>query len=214
MNQFILKLHKIIKENTKSFDPSGKTCIFCGEEKGITREHLFPKWSFENDVKKSFYISPEDNLYSYHLSCLPCCKNCNSNILGNFEQHIKNLFLKKEKNYSDEERENIIFWIKYLDFKFKIFGIEKACHKNKKSKSTTGLNLKLDSNIDKLLEELFQEIDNTDSLIIREASQNNFDFFYWRDHYFSLNLPQCNVSIFYFFTNKIENIGAFCSEVI
>ncbi len=258
MNQTILTLLQSIEKSFEISDYGKECCIICGTDKNITKEHLLPKWVFENDVKKSFFISPEDTLYSYRLSYLPCCKTCNSSVLGNFEHHIREILKRENKNFTISEKEDIIFWIKYLDFKFKIFGVEKACHRNTKSKSNIGLwdkpknnpknffydlffwikyldfkfkifgvekachrNTKSKSNIglwDKpknnpknFFYDLFDLPATTNSLIISEPKQKNFDFFYWKDHYFSITLPQCNVSIIYFFTNKIENIEEFCN---
>ena len=211
MNQTILTLLQLIEKNFEISDYGKECCIICGTNKNITKEHLLPKWVFENDVKKSFFISPEDTLYSYRLSYLPCCKTCNSSVLGNFEHHIREILKKENKNFTISEKEDIIFWIKYLDFKFKIFGVEKACHRNTKSKSNIGLWDKPKNNPKNFFYDLFDLPATTNSLIISEPKQKNFDFFYWKDHYFSITLPQCNVSIIYFFTNKIENIEEFCN---
>lgn len=211
MNQTILTLLQSIEKNFEISDYGKECCIICGTNKNITKEHLLPKWVFENDVKKSFFISPEDTLYSYRLSYLPCCKTCNSFVLGNFEHHIREILKKENKNFTISEKEDIIFWIKYLDFKFKIFGVEKACHRNTKSKSNIGLWDKPKNNPKNFFYDLFDLPATTNSLIISEPKQKNFDFFYWKDHYFSITLPQCNVSIIYFFTNKIENIEEFCN---
>lgn len=211
MNQTILTLLQSIEKNFEISDYAKECCIICGTDKNITKEHLLPKWVFENDVKKSFFISPEDTLYSYRLSYLPCCKTCNSSVLGNFEHHIREILKKENKNFTISEKEDIIFWIKYLDFKFKIFGVEKACHKNTKSKSNIGLWDKPRNNPKNFFYDLFDLPATTNSLIVSEPKQKNFDFFYWKDHYFSITLPQCNVSIIYFFTNKIENIEEFCN---
>ena len=211
MNQTILTLLQSIEKNFEISDYEKECCIICGTDKNITKEHLLPKWVFENDVKKSFFISPEDTLYSYRLSYLPCCKTCNSSVLGNFEHHIREILKRESKNFTISEKEDIIFWTKYLDFKFKIFGVEKACHKNTKSKSNIGLWDKPRNNPKNFFYDLFDLPATTSSLIISEPKQKNFDFFYWKDHYFSITLPQCNVSIIYFFTNKIENIEEFCN---
>lgn len=211
MNQTILTLLQSIEKNFEISDYGKECCIICGTDKNITKEHLLPKWVFENDVKKSFFISPEDTLYSYRLSYLPCCKTCNSSVLGNFEHHIREILKRENKNFTISEKEDIIFWIKYLDFKFKIFGVEKACHRNTKSKSNIGLWDKPRNNPKNFFYDLFDLPATTNSLIISEPKQKNFDFFYWKDHYFSITLPQCNVSIIYFFTNKIENIEEFCN---
>ena len=211
MNQTILTLLQSIEKNFEISDYGKECCIICGTNKNITKEHLLPKWVFENDVKKSFFISPEDTLYSYRLSYLPCCKACNSSVLGNFEHHIREILKRENKNFTISEKEDIIFWIKYLDFKFKIFGVEKACHRNTKSKSNIGLWDKPRNNPKNFFYDLFDLPATTNSLIISEPKQKNFDFFYWKDHYFSITLPQCNVSIIYFFTNKIENIEEFCN---
>lgn len=211
MNQTILTLLQSIEKNFEISDYGKECCIICGTNKNITKEHLLPKWVFENDVKKSFFISPEDTLYSYRLSYLPCCKACNSSVLGNFEHHIREILKRENKNFTISEKEDIIFWIKYLDFKFKIFGVEKACHRNTKSKSNIGLWDKPKNNPKNFFYDLFDLPATTNSLIISEPKQKNFDFFYWKDHYFSITLPKCNVSIIYFFTNKIENIEEFCN---
>ena len=62
MNQTILTLLQSIEKNFEISEYGKECCIICGTDKNITKEHLLPKWVFENDVKKSFFISPEDTL--------------------------------------------------------------------------------------------------------------------------------------------------------
>ncbi|NME36701.1 MULTISPECIES: hypothetical protein [Fusobacterium] len=215
MNQAIIEIKNIIKENLTTIlslltkNKEIGFCILCGNNEKITKEHLIPQWTFEKNIKLGFY--DENNcLFSFHNTYIPCCKKCNSIILSKVEQYIKDIFSKEEKTFSILEKENIIFWLKYIIFKIEILGFEKIESKDLKIKKekTNSINFSTNQKINYFLifENFLKGIteENINSLIIKKDIENKyFKFSYKKGEFIFLTLPQCHVSIFYkFFETK------------
>jgi hypothetical protein len=108
---------------TKKRVPS---CILCGSEKKITKEHVLPKWAFDSDAKRSF-TSDVNQLPQFFIGAtIPACQSCNSELLNSLERYIQQTLEKvnlETSFYSDNEWENIIRWLEILDFKFQVWDI-------------------------------------------------------------------------------------------
>lgn len=215
MNQSITEIKNIVKTNLttilKSLTENKEInfCILCGNNKEITKEHIIPQWTFEKNIKLGFY--DENNcLFSFHNTYIPCCKKCNSIILSKVEQYVRDILSKEVKNFSISEKENIIFWLKYIIFKLEILNFEKIESKDFKIKkeNINNINFSTDKKINYSLifENFLKEIteENINSLIIKKDIDNKyFKFSYKRGEFIFLTLPQCNLSIFYkFFETK------------
>ncbi|MCI6152479.1 hypothetical protein [Fusobacterium perfoetens] len=215
MNKSINEIKNIIKINlNKTLNLFTKNkeinfCILCGNDKRITKEHIIPQWTFEKNIKLGFY-NENSCLFSFHNAYLPCCQKCNSIILSKVEQYIRDILAKEEKNFSILEKENIIFWLKYIIFKLEILGFEKIESKDFKIKKESINNINFSTNkkinysliFENFLEEITKE--NINSLIIKKDIENKyFKFSYKKGESIFLTLPQCNLSIFYkFFETK------------
>lgn len=178
-------------------------CILCGKAKDITKEHLLPQWTFEKNIKLGFY-NENNYLFSFHNAYIPCCKNCNSIILSKVEQYIKDILIKENKNFSDLEKENIIFWLKYIIFKFEILRFNKIKSKDLKIKKeyVNNINFSIDKKINYYLifKTFLCKITSKDilSLTIKKDTKNkHFKFYYKKGEFIFLTLPQYNISIFY-----------------
>ena len=108
---------------TKKIVPS---CILCGAEENLTKEHVLPKWVFESNPKDSFTTDVNQLSQAYIRATLPACRKCNSDLLNSIERYIQNTLSQvdlKKRYYSPEEWENIIRWLEIIDFKFQFLDI-------------------------------------------------------------------------------------------
>ena len=66
------------------------SCILCGVEENLTKEHILPKWVFESNAKHFFITDVNQLPRAYISATLPACKNCNIDLLNSIELAIKN----------------------------------------------------------------------------------------------------------------------------
>src|SRR5688572_12897646 len=89
-------------------------CSFCGSTQNLTREHILPKWIFE-DIQNRHYVNQVNGQkIQYSKATIPACRTCNSELLNEIERHIKNVFITRkvgQKEYLNEDYENIIRWL-------------------------------------------------------------------------------------------------------
>src|SRR5688572_29648589 len=80
------------------FDPENianeiEICCFCGSSECITKEHVLPKWVFENNPDEFFLTLINSSKQKFIQTTIPACNICNNNILSKIENYIKSLFL-------------------------------------------------------------------------------------------------------------------------
>ena len=56
-------------------------CIFCGSPKNLTKEHVLPRWAFDNSVKRFFTTDINGFNQTYNKTTIPTCSTCNTEIL-------------------------------------------------------------------------------------------------------------------------------------
>ena len=108
---------------TKKLVPS---CILCGTEQNITKEHVLPKWVFESNATQFFTTDVNQLNRSYITATLPACKSCNSNVLNSIERYIQKTLSQvdlKKRFYTPQEWDNVIRWLEIIDFKFQVLDI-------------------------------------------------------------------------------------------
>ena len=96
------------------------SCLLCGLESNITKEHVLPKWVFENDPTRTFITDVNQLPQKYIGTTLPMCSICNTEILNALELYIQRTISEvdlKTKYYTSENWENIIRWLEIIDFK-------------------------------------------------------------------------------------------------
>lgn len=65
---------------------------------------------------------------------MPACSYCNSYILGSFERYIEALFSNtdlSESTFSSYEKEKIILWLEFIDYKFQVLNLRRKLIKPK-----------------------------------------------------------------------------------
>jgi hypothetical protein len=103
-------------------------CSFCGAKDLLTKEHVLPKWIFENDSKRTFITKINESSQSFIKSVVPCCANCNNKTLAKVEQYIVSLFRNTKlplEYFEVEETLNIIRWLEIIDYKFHVFNFRR-----------------------------------------------------------------------------------------
>lgn len=111
------------------------SCILCGSESNLTKEHVLPRWVFENNAKRIFTTDVNQLSQKYISTTLPMCSTCNSQILNTIEKYIQKTLSEVDletKYYSPENWTNIIRWLETIDFKFQLIDITTKfrAHKN------------------------------------------------------------------------------------
>lgn len=221
MNEDLQLLRKIIKQNFKKTKKMLETkqnfCILCSNEENITKEHVIPRWAFEKNIDKFFITTLNEAKQKYNSTVVPCCYNCNSNLLKNFENYLKTLLSKETKQFSFTEQREIIFWLEYIDYKFQFLDLHRKFIKNFKNNQVIPylrqipLSL-LYSNMPEEPEEVYELLKNSlkklyrkksiislNSLVIFKSKNKDFYFFHSFKNFIYIELPQCEIALFYFF---------------
>lgn len=199
-------------------------CIFCGTSENLTKEHVLPKWIFNNCYKKFFITTTNDVSQTYSKTTLPACKNCNSFILGYLETHIKNLLKNTDltnSSFTNEELEKIILWLELIEYKFQHLDLKRKFNKQKDHKFIEYLadfpigilanNASLSpaqvfSNLRNSLKKLSvkSKTNRLNSLLMFKSSNPDFHFFHKTNDYLFFDLPDYKIAIFYFINKEFK----------
>lgn len=200
-------------------------CVFCANTNNLTKEHVLPKWIFENCTKKSFITDINGNEQTYNKTTIPVCSNCNNNLLGNIESYIISLFnstdLSKEF-FSSEEIQNIIRWLEIIEYKFQLLEIRRKFIKSKSSQyieylrdiPVSIMRGDIDYSPSKAIAQIRlaqkiitqkSKIKNENSLVIFTTKNESFYFFHHLNDFIFLELPKFGIGLFYFYSRNFEN---------
>jgi len=197
-------------------------CILCGSESNLTKEHVLPKWVFENNPKRTFTTDVNKLSQKYIRTTLPMCSTCNSKVLNTLEIYIQKTLEEvdlKTKYYSSENWENIIRWLETIDFKFQLMDITTKFRAHKEAgyipfladlsisemrdfsirtiKSKARLSLKRISTKNKS--------NKVNSLIVGTTKIKTFNYFHKSGQFIHLEIPKYNKAFFYFFERDFKN---------
>src|SRR5688572_6907317 len=89
-------------------------CMFCSSLNNLTREHVLPRWVFDNSTKGFFKTDINGFNQTYIKTTIPACSTCNSDILNSVEKYIQGIFDNrdiKKTPFTLEEVENVIRWL-------------------------------------------------------------------------------------------------------
>lgn len=98
-------------------------CMFCSSTDKLTKEHVIPRWTYENSTKRFFTTNINGLDQTYNKTTIPACSVCNNNWLSTLEKHINKIFSQTDtdsKYFSTDEQSNIIRWLEIIDYKFQI----------------------------------------------------------------------------------------------
>lgn len=101
-------------------------CIICGTHDNITKEHVLPRWIYDNNPRYSFKILVNELNQDFIKATVPACCRCNSELLNNVERYIQQTLSTVDftsREYSRQEISNIIRWLEIIDYKFHVWQI-------------------------------------------------------------------------------------------
>ena len=198
------------------------SCLLCGSESNLTKEHVLPKWVFENDPKRTFTTDVNQLPQKYIGTTLPMCHTCNSDILNTLERYIQKTLTEvdlKTKYYSSDNWENIIRWLETIDFKFQLMDVTTKFRAHKEAgyipfladfsiaemrdfsirtiKSKARRSLKRISKKDKSK--------MTNSLIVGTTKIKTFNYFHKSGQFIHLEIPKYNKVFFCFYEREFKN---------
>lgn len=198
------------------------SCVLCGSESNLTKEHVLPKWVFESDPKRTFTTDVNQLPQKYIGTTLPMCSTCNSEVLNTLELYIQRTIAVVDLEttyYSSENWNNIIRWLETIDFKFQLMDITTKFRAHKEAgyipfladfsiaemrdfsirtiKSKARLSLKRISTKDKSKQ--------ANSLIVGTTKVKTFNYFHKSGQFVHLEIPKYNKAFFYFFDREFED---------
>ena len=203
-------------------------CLFCYSETLITKEHVFPKWAFENRPEDNFVTKINGLSHNYIKTTIPACATCNNEILSNFEKRIIHLFQHHRlptEFFEDDELEDIIRWLEILDYKFQVFSLTTTFRAHKKTGTIPFLSdysiSVLDPNVDysphKVMTNLRQSLKrisvkskiwSIDSLVIFKSHNPGPHFFHKNNDYIFVELAHKKIAMFYFYKRYFTDVAS------
>src|SRR5438445_10310906 len=81
-----------ISRLNKNFNKVQDLCVFCGSNNNLTKEHVIPRWTFENSTTKFFTTKMNGLDQTYNKTTIPACSICNNDKLSSLEKYIIKLF--------------------------------------------------------------------------------------------------------------------------
>lgn len=227
----LIKFRKKIRENrTRVTDTIVKDhlvqiCIFCGETENLTREHVIPQWVYNRCTKRTFITTTNGSAQTYNKTTVPACKDCNSNILGSLERHLKHEFARvnvKPEGFSLETLELIIIWLESLEYKFQVLDLRRNLNRVKGAEYIPYIGKlpvsmfqgpidtspsKVFSNLRAALRVLSvkSKVQRLNSLCVLFTKNQDFHFFHSTNNFIFIELAEFNVAFFYFYKMEFES---------
>ncbi|KQB99198.1 hypothetical protein [Pedobacter sp. Hv1] len=215
----------LTRENDKTVKPDSLICMFCGSVGPITKEHILPRWTFQNDTERFFNITLNGQSQTYNKSTIPACAKCNSVLLNYLERKIQVLFTTadpKNVEFTSQDAQNIIRWLEIIDYKFHIMNISNRFLNLKNANHIPYLkNLPLymllpnkDYSPSRVLTEIRKILYrlsikdkklSLNSLVIFKTSNKSDHFFHTLNDFIFLELAKYGIAIFYFYSKSFKN---------
>ncbi len=216
-------------------DHNAELCVLCGSHNEITREHIIPQWAFEANPNKSLVSTKNNQEKTYIKSTVPACRDCNSDLLGTFEEQLKRTLAdKKAEDLNNYDIDCIIWWLQYLGFKLQLMDLRSRFLRYRGRDFIPFLaNIPVAmfwGDIDTTPGQVFKTIrrsrrdlkskwkdEKYNSLIIFETSNEHFHFFHKVDQFIFIEMPQVKRALFFFFRDEFESHESAhekCMEII
>lgn len=220
-----IELNYIRRENDKAVKQGKPICMFCGSSGPITKEHIIPRWVFQNDTKRFFTITLNGHNQTYNQSTVSACQKCNSALLNHLERKIQILFKQfdpQNKTFSDLEMQDLILWLEVIDYKFHILNISKRFLSRIDSDHVPYLKdfplymllPEKDYSPKKVLTEIRKTLyrlsvkdkkGNINSIIIFKTNNKTDHFFHTLNDFIFLELARYGIAIFYFYNRTFND---------
>jgi hypothetical protein len=219
----LIKSH--IARGVKKLHVEKEICIFCSSSKLLTREHVIPRWTFENCTSKYFITLANGIHQTYNKTTVPTCSICNNELLGYLENYILQLFKKTDLSisfFTNYEIQNIIRWLEIIEYKFQVLEVKRKFIKSKSSIflpdltdfPLTILRESINYSPSKAVAEvrlcqkrlaMKSKNKNINSLVIFRTRNKGFHFFHTLNDFIFIELPQFKIGLFYFYSKLFKN---------
>ena len=223
---------KVIIDHIKRnhFDPwnianEEDICTFCGDEDHLTKEHILPKWSFQNDPDRNFITTMNNASQTFIKTSIPVCSTCNNNTLSKIEDYINDLFKYtnlKEDYFKYHDSLNIIRWLEIIDYKFHVLNFRRKFRRQQSKEyipifrnvpmSVMRMNIELSpykalSQLRKSQARIQRKEKDSRyySLVIYKSKNKQSQFFHSMDEFIFLEYPEYEMALFYFFKKEFES---------
>jgi len=203
-------------------------CFFCGAAAPATREHVLPRWAFDKNPKRRFSTTINGQSQSYEKSTVPCCQQCNKEVLNAMEKAVNAILTGKDVKtdpLTDQEMEAIIAWLEMIDYKFQVISITRRfiAHKEHGFNDYLSdfpisvLDPAFDYSPSKVLQVLRggmrrmgvkSKAKRLNSLVVFKTHNTSFYFFNKMDDFIFLEMPHKGVALFYFYQQEFESAEA------
>ncbi len=227
INQVIefIDYNYIRRENDRAVKPNSTICMFCGSTGPITKEHIIPRWIFQNDTDRFFNITLNKQSQTYNQSTVPACQMCNSELLNHLERKMQSLFNgadPKQIPFSNPEVQDLIRWLEIIDYKFHVMNISKRFLSPKNAEHIPYLKdfpiymllPNKDYSPSKALTEIRKTLyrlsvrdkqEHINSVVIFKTHNKSDQFFHTLDDFIFLELAKYGIAIFYFYNRTFKN---------
>lgn len=201
------------------------SCILCGSEENLTREHVLPKWVFDSSPKPTFRTDVNQLSKAFIKTTLPTCRRCNCDLLNSLERQVQRILTEvdlRTSGYSEEDQEHIIRWLETIDYKFQVLDISTQFLKHKKADYIASLaffsiafmrHLSLRT-ITTMARRSLKRIATKDkstrlnALVVGTTKNTQFHYFQTSGEFIFLELPKYNKFFFYFFEREFRSNAA------
>lgn len=228
----VLKRH-VPKISSKE-KPKNEVCVFCANKDNLTKEHVLPKWTFENCTKEFFFTDINGSKQTYNKTTIPVCANCNNNILGSIESYVISIFNETDLSnsfFSEVQLHNIIRWLEIIEYKFQLLEIRRKFIKSNSFQyieylrdiPVSIMRENIDYSSSKAVAQIRtaqkrvtekSKVSNQNSLVIFKTKNESFYFFYHLNDFIFLELPKFGIALFYFYSRKFENVEVTKNEAM
>lgn len=219
-------INRNVSRNQGNIKFEKEICAFCATTSNLTKEHVIPRWVFENCTKKFFTTNMNGIEQTYNKTTIPVCADCNNNLLANIENQINSILTNTnlaDSFYSLKQIQNIIRWLEIIEYKFQLLEFRRTF---KKAKSSEFIEFLKDIPLAIMREEIEfspekaitqlrnaqkrvtikSKVKNINSLVIFKTKNKNFHFFHNINDFIFIELPKFQVALFYFYSRDFENI--------
>lgn len=197
------------------------SCILCGTEENLTKEHVLPKWVFNGNVTRFFTTDANQLNQTYIKATLPACVRCNSDLLNSIERYIQKTLSEVDltkRYYHPDEWENIIRWLEIIDFKFQVLDITTMFRAHKdvgyipaladlpiaiiRDVSPTSVKSGIRQALKRITTK--NKTKKANSLIVAKTNEKTFHYFHQSGQFIYLEIPTYNKAFFYFYDKEFK----------
>jgi hypothetical protein len=226
----LISLRRKVRGNSKRIidtllaDHDADICVFCGSTADLTREHVVPRWVFGKQSDRDFITTINEQSQKYEKATVLACRDCNSNILGYLEKHVKSLLDSFDHNadfFADEKQEVLILWLETIDYKFQVLNLRRRFLRHKDSDfipylaqfplgiMQNGASLTPNQVFSRVRNSLKRlgiksKRDRFNSLLVFHSTNPGFGFFHRMHDFIFFDLPDMGIALFYFYEREFE----------